>query len=69
MGTNSRTPRRRRSDWGPTYVLWWLMWLVILWWPMLVSPVLEVFWLLAWAAFGLVLLRQNTRRPGPRARP
>lgn len=68
MGNNARRSRRR-SDWGPTYVLWWLMWLVILWWPMLVSPVLEAVYLAGWTAFGLVLLRQRARRPGPRARP
>jgi hypothetical protein len=45
------------------------MWLVILWWPMLVSPVLEAVYLAGWTAFGLVLLRQRARRPGPRARP
>lgn len=67
LAVKSTAPaRRRRTDWGPSYVLWWLAWLVVLFWPLLVGGlVFEVIWLVlagTVAALAVTGRRQVARR-------
>jgi len=58
---------RRRRDPGPAWLLWWIGWAFLLFWPLAMGwwP-LEILWL---AVLGLVTGLAVTGRRGPRARP
>jgi hypothetical protein len=62
------TARKRRTDWGPTWVAWWLLWFIILFGPLALNPIVGGIWIACWATFGGALIRQKlTRRPHRKA--